>query len=439
MGRYPAGEPRRVLDELAPTALALAEALDDRERASRACQLAIAGIHTYGGADAWSTPEAARWTELADRFAAAGTADRVWVEHARACVSVARNDPGDARAAATRGRELARSLGDPSLQWVADDTWLYVACMYASTPELAAEAVALAEDVASRSPTGVSAYMINQAMVMVTWIFLQAGLREQALSSTCQIEALAERTKKPQEQLTALAVPSWIPIAEGRLDEVIAVDERMRAVGEETGMAAYALFCSLTFCLHAQIYLGRVDPLEVRRQLRYWGPDFAEMPENETARDLLDRVTDSLLGDDPAAGVLIPHCAALVELALLTKHERVARTLFGYLRSASPVTLVLVGAMIPVARQLGDLATLLGEREEARAHYEHAFEVCERMRLRPEKALTALGLAELLLGGSDAEQAEAQPHLDFAIAEFQEMKMQPALERALANKGLLKA
>jgi len=237
----------------------------------------------------------------------------------------------------------------------------------------------------------------------------------------------------------ALAVPSWIPIAEGRLDEVIAVDERMRAVGEETGMAAYALFCSLTFCLHAQIYLGRVDPLEVRRQLRYWGPDFAEMPENETARDLLDRVSDSLLGDDPAAGVLIPHCAALVELALLTKHERVARTLFDYLRSASPVTLILVGAMIPVARQLGDLATLLGEREEARAHYEHAFEVCERMRLRPEKALTALGLAELLLGGSDAEQAEAQPHLDFAIAELQEMKMQPALERALANKGLLKA
>ena len=58
---------------------------------------------------------------------------------------------------------------------------------------------------------------------------------------------------------------------------------------------------------------------------------------------------------------------------------------------------------------------------------------------RPEKALTALGLAELLLAGNDAEQAEAQPHLDFAIAELQEMKMQPALERALANKGLLKA
>jgi hypothetical protein len=30
-------------------------------------------------------------------------------------------------------------------------------------------------------------------------------------------------------------------------------------------------------------------------------------------------------------------------------------------------------------------------------------------------------------------------HLDFAIAEFRDMKMQPALERALGRRGLLKA
>ena len=37
------------------------------------------------------------------------------------------------------------------------------------------------------------------------------------------------------------------------------------------------------------------------------------------------------------------------------------------------------------------------------------------------------------------ERAAAIEHLDFAIAEFQDMKMQPALERALGRKGLLKA
>ena len=34
---------------------------------------------------------------------------------------------------------------------------------------------------------------------------------------------------------------------------------------------------------------------------------------------------------------------------------------------------------------------------------------------------------------------EALEHLDFAIAEFRDMKMQPALERALRHKDILKA
>ena len=34
---------------------------------------------------------------------------------------------------------------------------------------------------------------------------------------------------------------------------------------------------------------------------------------------------------------------------------------------------------------------------------------------------------------------EAMAHLDFAIAEFRAMKMQPSLERALRHKELLKA
>jgi hypothetical protein len=100
----------------------------------------------------------------------------------------------------------------------------------------------------------------------------------------------------------------------------------------------------------------------------------------------------------------------------------------------------------------------------------------EKVRFRPELALTRLELAELMLGqvtgdgqqavgssGSvgarhaspspatratqagetpappEAQRTAALAHLDFAIAEFREMKMQPALERALRHKELLKA
>ena len=61
------------------------------------------------------------------------------------------------------------------------------------------------------------------------------------------------------------------------------------------------------------------------------------------------------------------------------------------------------------------------------------------MRFRPEIALTRLELAELLLEHYPDERATAIEHLDFAIGEFREMKMQPSLERALRHRGLLKA
>ncbi len=57
----------------------------------------------------------------------------------------------------------------------------------------------------------------------------------------------------------------------------------------------------------------------------------------------------------------------------------------------------------------------------------------------PELALTHLGLAEVLLEHYPDERTEALEHLDFAIAEFQEMKMQPSLVRALRHRDILKA
>ena len=92
-----------------------------------------------------------------------------------------------------------------------------------------------------------------------------------------------------------------------------------------------------------------------------------------------------------------------------------------------------------VARHLGAASALLGNVEEARAYYFQALEVCTRIRFRPEIALTRLALAELLLEHYPAERSAAIAHLDFAIGELQDMKMQPALERALRHRGLLTA
>jgi hypothetical protein len=80
---------------------------------------------------------------------------------------------------------------------------------------------------------------------------------------------------------------------------------------------------------------------------------------------------------------------------------------------------------------------MLGRPEEARNYYQEAIRATSNVRFRPEIALTRFHLAELLFEHFPQEEAEAKAHLDFAIDEFKEMKMQPSLERALRHKEIL--
>jgi hypothetical protein len=48
-------------------------------------------------------------------------------------------------------------------------------------------------------------------------------------------------------------------------------------------------------------------------------------------------------------------------------------------------------------------------------------------------------MAELLLNQYEEERDATIEHLDFAIAEFREIKMQPSLEHAQRHRGLLNA
>jgi hypothetical protein len=92
-----------------------------------------------------------------------------------------------------------------------------------------------------------------------------------------------------------------------------------------------------------------------------------------------------------------------------------------------------------VGRLLGEPSVCLEEPDAARDYYAQAIEVCEKVLFRPEIALIRLDVAELLLEHYPDERKAAIEHLDFAISEFRDMKMQPSLERALRHRGLLKA
>ena len=82
---------------------------------------------------------------------------------------------------------------------------------------------------------------------------------------------------------------------------------------------------------------------------------------------------------------------------------------------------------------------MLGEPGKARAYYLQVIEVCAKIGFRPEIALTRLQLADLILEHYPDERVEALEHLDFAIGELRDMKMQPSLERALGHRDILEA
>jgi DNA-binding CsgD family transcriptional regulator len=87
-----------------------------------------------------------------------------------------------------------------------------------------------------------------------------------------------------------------------------------------------------------------------------------------------------------------------------------------------------------VARHLGDAAVLLGDRASACTYYAQALDAAGKIGFRPELALTHLRLAELLLEepADDSERFEALEHLETAIPELENMRMEPSLERALS-------
>ena len=127
-----------------------------------------------------------------------------------------------------------------------------------------------------------------------------------------------------------------------------------------------------------------------------------------------------------------------LEAAVLTGHRQAAELILNRFTGTGISTSGIYNTTC-IPRHLAGAAALLGRFVEARKHFQEALKICTGMNLRPELALTRLQLAELLFEHYPRERAEALEHLEFAITEFQEMKMQPSLERALRQKEMRKA
>jgi tetratricopeptide (TPR) repeat protein len=249
---------------------------------------------------------------------------------------------------------------------------------------------------------------------------------------------LAQRLRDATLETQAAGRAELQAMIEGRIEEALSLSNQQEAGSSALGIASPG---AAQRRARALLWLGR--PAEAlpgfagtgRQAQIYKSVMLAHLGRAEEARAIRDRFASGFDSDEDESSINV--LAALLEAAVIIEDNAAAAALEKRLRPLAGRCLWIYGLCI--GRLCGGAAKLLRRPDEARGYYNQALAVCEKVRFRPEIALTRVELAELLLEHYPDERPTAIEHLDFAIREFREMKMQPSLERALRHRELLKA
>ena len=443
-----AGETRRVVDVVAPEALSLAEDLSDSIRAYRACQLAVLWITNSGDTRAYGTSETAQWVERADQYAQPGTVERAETDRGLGLVSFYSGRSKQGVDHVGKALELARRLNDPETFWQVAGSWLFLA----TAPQHEEEALRLAEELAAQPRPGVSVPRLGLILSFIGSTFLAWGQRGRAEEVWRELDELAQRTGQATALMWSMLANAILASLDGRLEDALATGQSIATRGGELGISGQL---SGFARVRPLLYLGKGDDaLDIVGLPPHRACCLAHLGRQQEVTALLEE----LVLDRPDFGsdddeTRTERDISMLEAAVLVGHREAASLL---LRRFAGTGLRVTGYIhnTCIARHLGAAAALLGLADEARGYYHTALEVCREMPFRPEEALTHLQLAELLLDPStgpalsgaegsaqskDQARAEALEHLDTAIAEFLEMKMQPSLERGVALQDRAKA
>ena len=442
----PAGEPRRVMDAVAPEAFTLAETIADRARASRACRVGLDALRRYGGAAMMGAPVHRQWAERSDQYAEPGTSDRVFADLALWAVKGLRGNFTEARALKVRALELARKLDDPeALLWAA------TAFLIAPPVQDEKERWRLVQEMAAHPHVGVAPRHVGEWLEFSAATHMEWGDRAGAEGIWEEMNQLAERTNDANLILKSLEAPVRSALLDGRLEVAVSAAEHILERAEELGAPVHGKSLATGTSFRPLLYLGRGDEAmaamgEIQQlrganiSLQEWLSVMlrAHMGPLDEAEDGLRRLMpkyDLVLQDENTPTILL---VIFFGTAVLIEDRELCSVLAQRLAPAAFMSDTFNVWTCP-ARQLGAAAALLGEPDRARKYYHQALEAAGKIRFRPEIALTRLQLCELLLEHYPDERSEALEHLDFAIGEFRDMKMQPSLERALSHRDILRA
>jgi len=436
------GQSRRVLDKELPEAFTLAESIGNEQGAARACFLAAqaTAIESAGLPQIFASPEAVEWAERADRYAAPDTNERSLANQLMGLVKFFSGKQREGVALLDQAVDLARNLGVPDAFWHA----AYRSLNFAAAPRRAEKRLQIAEEMVASSRAGVRPVAFAVGLWFAGMAFLDWGQRQRAENTWREIQELAERSNQVYILLLSPGYDGCSATLDGRLEDAAQTTRSILARGEELGPTTLAAMCALQTGYHSLVLLGKAEEA-LQIAMTYYpvpyvqAPCLAHLGRDTEVTEILEQFVIKRPGIGSAEDETPSYEDIMyLEAAVLTEHREAAGLLLDrFSGSFSPF--VSTVAITCTARHLGGAAALLERYDEARQYYQEAIKVCTEMPFRPELALTRLQLAELLLAHYPREKSEALEHLDFAINEFREMKMQPSLERALRHKDILKA
>jgi DNA-binding CsgD family transcriptional regulator len=440
----PSGDTEKVIRYIAPEALSLAETLADRHRAFRACRLAIDSLETQGASTAGALPEYLEWGERAEAYADEAI-DRAHANLALSHAWYSRGRFTEARALRLRAVALAREAGDP-------DTLFKSAFALLNFPEPRhwPERVQLARESIDWPRERVSGRALSLVLWSAASIELAEGNRARAIALWSQVEETAARTHTVTATLFVQQRNAILAIIDGHLEEAVALLEKFVDRADELGAVVRGREFNLILLLPVAIYLGRTQdwltayedaarmgmPPETAGAIFRRAICLALVGRMEEARSLAWPILDQELvrtGEDDRD---LHRVTVALHAAIILEHSEATRALAGRLACVGHLA---TGDWVHacMARLLGEAALLIGDPASARSYFAKSLESAGKIAFRPEIALSHLHIAEQSL--VDGDQAIALQHLDVALPELDDMKMRPALERALRVREMAAA
>ena len=303
----------------------------------------------------------------------------------------------------------ARRLGDPAtLAYALEGRW---AALFDAAPDDPEQRLAVATEMAERGhESGVKERAWSGHLARLV-VLTERGHRRSADAELATVMQLAEALRQPAQLQMTLGVRAIFALLDGRLAAAEALIEESELLGERTWIGSL---------LNARVELwmlrrhqGRLP--EAREGIERSLHEFpertpflqcllahmsAELGELGEARRLFDALAADRFGGVHLTSDRLANLALLSDVAALLRDADRARVLYELLLPAAECNAVDVPEIFlgSLARNLGELAALLGRVADAERHFGAGIEMNARFGARVWVAHAQLGFARMLLG-----------------------------------------